>query len=610
MKLFRGLIRIIQFCWNTITFIRVFLFNLIILLIVSSVIYGLYKSGWQKEVPKRATLWLQPYGVIVDELSEQSVIREISQNWLEEPTETLLSDLVQIVQKAVNDPRIDSMILDLRQMQHTPLNILNELGQELLHFREQGKRITAISNSYERNAYYLAVHANQIWLHPLEKVKITGFTSYQPYFRELLDKLGVTIHVVRVGKYKSALEPVLRENMSPEDKEMRRAILRTMWDSYVQTIFRLRKIEPEKIRQYTEQYNELILEYAGDHARLALQHGWVDALRTHDEIDKLLQIEKENPSVIHYSDYISFWEQALNQNADKPQIAILIAKGEITEGRQPPGSIGSDTMIELIRELKANPKVKAVVVRIDSPGGSAKASEIIRQELEFLGIEKNVIISMGSLAASGGYWIAMAGEEIWAAPTTLTGSIGVFSVTASAQSGFKELGIQADGVRYPLDSTVENLLLPIEQRSLETTESSVKFIYQMFLNQVVERRKLPIATVEEIAQGRVWSGVDAHRIQLVDQLGGLADAVKSAAQRAGLQEEEYTVFYQRADWSWQQKLLQQWNVWLQEKFDLRIKALSRIENNPLFQQVQQVSHQLQKLLQPGIQAACLDCIVE
>jgi protease-4 len=393
-------------------------------------------------------------------------------------------------------------------------------------------------------------------------VWLDGYGIFRSYFKEALDKLLINFHVFRVGAYKSAMEPFMRNDMSEEAKEANSAFLNVVWQVYKDNIADLRDLAPADLDTYVNGLDNLLAQYDGDAAVLALSYGLVDGLKTRDALrDELIELvgrdekKKDRFKQVGFTPYLNSIRPKLAQKSVGPAaIGIITAKGVILDGKQPPGRIGSDSLSILLREARQDDTVRAVVLRIDSGGGSALASEIIRREIELTRTAgKPVVVSMGSVAASGGYWIAVAADEIWAAPTTVTGSIGIFAAFPTFDQAFDHLGINSDGVATTRMAGAFDPTRPLNPLLAGVIEQSILRGYQRFIDRVAQGRQMPAEAVDKIAQGRIWSGKDAQAIGLVDQLGGLEEAIESAAHRANL--DEYAIKYIETPLTTRQQIL-------------------------------------------------------
>jgi protease-4 len=394
-------------------------------------------------------------------------------------------------------------------------------------------------------------------------VLLDGYDRYRTYLKDALDKLGVEINVFRVGAFKSAVETFTRSSMSPEDREESRGYLNALWSSYQQAVTRARKLPADALEKYVATLAKSVPAANGDAARVALQAGLVSGIKTHLEAERrlidLVGADENNGSfkAVGTSDYVRYARAEKKLHADgKPRVGVIVAAGEILDGDQPPGTIGGDSTARLIRAARLDHDVKALVLRVDSPGGSVMASEEIYRELQALRTAgKPVVVSMSGYAASGGYYISAPADEIWASPATLTGSIGIFAIIPTLDRTLGKLGISVDGVGTTPLSGQLRLDRPLGEEAKALLQSQINRGYDEFLARVSAGRKKTREQVDAIAQGRVWAGADAHRLGLVDQLGSFNDAVKAAARRAKLS--DYAPEFLEPELSfWQQLALQ------------------------------------------------------
>ncbi len=547
MKKTRGKLgRFIRACWNAVSITRRFIGNLVFLiLIIFFLSILIFETG--PEIPEGAALILSPNGNIVEQKSATLPVDQLLGRAAEQ--ETLLKDIVDGIDFAKNDEKIKALVLDLDNMRGAGLSKLQEIGAALNRFKESGKTIIAVGDTFNQNQYYLGAHADRIYLHPMGHIILSGYGLYRRYFKSALEKLMVQIHVFKVGSYKSALEPFLRDDMSEEEREDSTLWLNDLWESYKSDIAALRGIDAESIDGYINDVVSYLTKVEGDLAKLALDLGFVDALKTRNEVRNdliaLIGEDKKQKTYkhIHFAEYLEIIRPILYRpKPDKKIVGIIIAKGIIMDGEQPAGRIGGDSLAELIQQARNNDRLKSLVLRIDSVGGSAFASEIIRQEIELTrSAGKPVVVSMSSAAASGGYWMATAANEIWASPTTLTGSIGIFGAFATFDKSLKQLGVSTDGVGTTKLSGAFDPGRPLDPLLAAAMQQTIEQGYKRFIDRVSQGRKMSPADVEKVAQGRVWSGNKALHLGLVDQLGNLNDAIESAAKLAGLDDFEVLV---------------------------------------------------------------------
>jgi protease-4 len=397
-------------------------------------------------------------------------------------------------------------------------------------------------------------------------VLVDGYSRFLPYYKSLLEKLYVDYNVWTVGEYKSFVEPITRDDMSPQDEEASKAYLDQIWSAYQTDVTAARGLAAPALQRYADDMVPLLEEAGGDTARLAVSYGLVDELLTRDKVRERIRekIGQDKPATGQPDDYAnvsldSYVTWLRTEGAPDPQpnkIAVVVASGTILDGSQPPGAIGGDSMSELIRRARGDKSVKALVLRVDSGGGSAFASDVILRELErFQETDRPVVVSMGSVAASGGYWISMGADEIWASPTTLTGSIGVGATIPTIPRTLDALGVHVDGLGTTALAGGLDITRPISDAMKGMLDSSVRHTYAEFVGKVAQHRERPVEQIEAAAHGRVWTGTDALARGLVDELGGLPDAVASAAELAGLESGSYDVDYVELELGFTERLM-------------------------------------------------------
>lgn len=501
-------------------------------------------------IPDQAALVIDPNGVLVEiaeDLNPFEVLREEAYG-ISEPSQIEVHDLVAAIRAAKDDKRITGLVLDLGALGAAPSSAskLHYLADEIASFKESGKKIIAVGDYYTQDQYMLAAHADEIYMNDYGNLLIYGYGAYGTYVKSFLDKLKVTSHVFRVGTFKAAVEPFLRDDMSPEAKLANAAYLEVLWREYAERVEAARELPPGAIVDYANNMSAVMEEVDGDFGKAALNSGLVDALLSRSEMNKKLMEafgesrDGKSFKKVGFKRYLTSLDR--KEDDGDPNIAVITAAGTIIDGEAPTGrAAGGDTIAAQLRKAREDDKVKAVVLRIDSPGGSAFASDIMRDEILALKeAGKPVIASMGSLAASGGYWIAAPADEIWAAPTTITGSIGIFGYFNTFENTAAELGVFVDGVgTTELSPILATGLGPLPQSVSDIIQQSTENGYDRFLTVVGEGRGLEKDYVDSIGQGRVWIGERAIELRLVDKLGDFDDAIAAAAARAGL--EKYDV---------------------------------------------------------------------
>jgi protease IV len=548
--------------WRILEGVRKFLHLILLLVVFGFILAALHTSI--PVVPRSAALVIAPEGSLVEQLSSDPVRRAIGEASGGPAPETLLKDVTDAILTAKNDSRIKMIVLELGNLSPSGLSKLQEIGAALREFRASGKRVVAAADSMDQTQYYLASQAGEVYLDPLGLIYVDGFSYYRMFLKDAIDKLGVDVNVFRAGTFKSYTDQFSRTDMAPSEREESTVWLEALWNAYQQDVTRARSLPPNALNEYIAEQPAALAAVNGDAAKLALQRGLVTALKSRrqmaDELKSLVGEDQDNHSfnAIGMSQYLAATraKHVLKSKSDA-RVGIVVAAGDILDGHQPPGTIGGESTADLLRQARYDSSVKAVVLRVDSPGGSMFASEQILREVQSLRkAGKPVVVSMSTYAASGGYYISAAANQIFASPTTLTGSIGVFSVVPTFQRTLEKLGVKVDGIgTTPLagDMREDRALGPAARQILQT---SVEHAYAEFLMRVGEGRKKSVEDVDKIAQGRVWAGVDAQRIGLVDHLGGLKDASDAAAKLAELGS-DYDVDYIESEPSLREELLMQ-----------------------------------------------------
>ncbi|WP_334029456.1 signal peptide peptidase SppA [Alteromonas sp. P256] len=542
--------------WTVLNFTRKLFFNVIFIVIFVGIIMAIAnQDGEQLTVKSDSALYLTLNGQLVIEKESVDPFEQFLQESLgSEPDnpEVLVRDVVDVLENAAKDRRIKALVLDLQGLTGGGLDKLRVVAQAIEAFKESEKPVYAIGDYYSQDQYYLAAQADKVYLNPMGGLLLEGYGRYGMYFKDMLDKLKVTTHIFRVGTYKSAVEPVMRNDMSAEAKEAEKQWLDGYWKQYKEDVAAARGID---VTNFDETANELLSKFeaaGGDFAQYALDNNWVDALKTREEVrQELIELvgEGDNQQGINltaFNTYLKVINPPMPKiNNDMDKVAIVVAKGTILDGNQKAGTIGGDSTARLLRQARLDDNIKAVVLQIDSPGGSAFASEVIRQEiLQLRQAGKPVISSMSTYAASGGYWIAASTDKIIASPSTITGSIGVFGMFMTYENSLDYLGIHSDGV----GSTDIAGLSPARALSPafgQILQRNVENTYGNFLSLVANARDMTVEEVDTVAQGRVWIGEDALELGLVDELGELDDAVATAAEFAELESYD-TVYVQRS----------------------------------------------------------------
>lgn len=540
--LWRMIAGIFKWTWRVLNFVREFILNLfLILLIVVGVGIWLHVSSANAptEVQKGALIF-DLSGVVVDKPSVSNKLSKIGRQLLGASSDRLkensLFDVVDAIRQAKDDDKITGMVLDLRNFAGADQPSLQYIGKALREFRDSGKPIYARGDSYNQAQYYLASFANKITLSPQGTVDLHGFATNSLYYKTLLDKLKVSSHVFRVGTYKSAVEPFLRDDMSPAARDADSRWVGELWQNYVNTLAANRQITADQVFPGAQGVLDGLNKVGGDSAQYAKDNKLVDELASPSVVDQ--QLVKTFGWDKEAKDYngTSIYDYPLkNTPTTDGNIAVIVANGAIMDGEETPGSVGGDTTALEIREARLDPKIKAILFRVNSPGGSVTASETIREELAAAkAAGKPVVVSMGGMAASGGYWVSTPANYIIASPNTLTGSIGIFGVINTVENSLDAIGVHTDGVATsPLADVASTKALPPEVQQL--MQLTIENGYKNFLGLVAKSRNKTPEQIDQIAQGHVWTGSDAKANGLVDALGDFDDAVAKAAELAKIQ---------------------------------------------------------------------------
>lgn len=536
-RFFRGV-------WTGVNGVRKVL-HLLLLLFIFSIVFGAL-SATGPDLPDQAALVIRPVGDLVEELEGDPFERAVAELLGDANPQTLVQDVVDGLEFASGDDRIKAVVLELDGLTGGGLSKLQRVGAAIDAFRESGKPVFAMADAYGQPSYYLASRADEVYLHPEGFLMLRGYGVYQGYYREAIDKLKIDWNVFRVGTHKAAVEPFIRDDMSEESRASMRELLQQLWARYREDVEGVRAMDAS-LDALLSDFVERVRAAGGSTAQAALEFGLVDELLTRTERQaRVAQYAGTDPddvelySAAELADYLAHVRVLRGDRTEEENVAVVVAAGEILDGMQPPGSIGGDSTAEVLRRLRGDESVKAVVLRVDSPGGSAFASEVIRNEILALkdaGIP--VVASMSSVAASGGYWISMAADKIYASPSTITGSIGIFGMFPTFQRSLEVLGINNDGVG---SSQWAGALRPdraMSEDARELVQIMIEDGYEDFIGKVALHRNMSVSEVDRVAQGRLWTGASALEKGLVDALGGVEDAIAAAAGLAGLEPGTY-----------------------------------------------------------------------
>ncbi|MDQ2971744.1 MAG: signal peptide peptidase SppA [Pseudomonadota bacterium] len=538
---FPGLLRTLGRCINI---ARLVIINAIFFFILFVVLIAI--GHGTPRVEANSALLLKPEGDLVEQYSIDAGSRALARLTGQDTGQVQVRDLVAAIDAAAKDSNIRRILLEPDHLTPGGFGALEDVGAALDRFRSSGKQVFVWSAGMDQGQYLLAAHADKILLDPQGELMITGLSNYRSYYKDLLDKLGVDVHLFRVGQFKSAAEPFILDAPSPASLEADQYWLGGLWDTWLTEVGKLRGIDPNALRDEIDALPQEIQNASGDTAQLALKLHLVDALATREDVVRLMQklgVPEHDGTSFRAVDLDGYLPHTQGLDFGKPIVAVVVAEGDIVSGKQAPGSIGGDSTSALIRAARADRNVRAIVLRVNSPGGEVYAAEQIRREVALARqAGKPVIVSMGDVAASGGYWISMDADRIFAQPDTITGSIGIFGLFFTAPSGLAKLGIHTDGVGTTSFAGAFDVRRPLDPNVGTMIQSVIDKGYHDFVGGVAQARGKSFADIDAIAQGRVWTGTQALQRGLVDQLGGLRDAVKLAAANAKLGD-NYSVRY-------------------------------------------------------------------
>ena len=535
--------------------------NSIFLLMVIFIIISIFSSIFSNnlEDPEGKALVINPAGPIVEQISGPS---DPFQTLLmgEQSSELYVGDLLEVLEAASNDNRIKDLVLRLDNISGTGQAVLYDVGLALKKVKDSGKRIIAIGDEYSESGFYLASFADEIIMNPEGWILLDGFDRSKMYYKSFLDRLKISANVIRVGTFKSAVEPYLRDDMSDAAKEANLAYLDILWSSWVEVVSTNRSLTPESIQYLVDNTDELVKKSKKGTAEAFLNYGMIDKLLTRTEQREYMvelfgeSESKESFNKISGGSYYQVLQDEKKTKTSDNKIAVVVARGTIMDGDQPPGTIGGDSTSRLIKDAYEDEAVKAIVLRVDSGGGGVFASEVIRQELlkaQEKGIK--VIASMGNVAASGGYWISTNADEIWASHNTITGSIGIFGLLPTVDKSLKNIGINTDGVSTGKLDAGGDPTKGLSPMFKNIIQAEIEHGYDKFITLVSESRGIDKKQVDNIAQGRVWAGETALELGLVDQLGNIKDAINRAAELAEI--DSFVTYYPSEELNWKQQLL-------------------------------------------------------
>ncbi len=530
MFIFRWIAKVFRAIGTALSYFNKALLYALEVAIVIAVIVSVFSMTKSPQVAPNSILVLDLEGTVKELPSADMGLSPVLPN---ASGNVSLHELLATLDKASKDPMIDAVLLKLDKLDRVGLASLEEIGRALDRYKASGKPIWAWGTNFTQTQYALASHANEIYMHPMGEVLVKGLASNRLYYGELLDSLGIKVHVFKAGAYKSFPESFVSDKPSKQWIESERFWLTDAWQTLSHEIENSRGLMPGFIDEYINSLDTRLIEAGGDLARTALQGNLIDGTLTYDQMEKTIanklnRAENKKPNFVPYAQYKE------NLNTQQGEVAVIIAEGEIQEGEAQAGITGAETLVSLIEQARENPSVKALVLRVNSPGGSAVASELIRHAIETTKSEKPVIVSMGDLAASGGFWISMGASKVLASSFTITGSIGVFGLAPTFENTLKLAKIGQGTVATTWLANAERLTQPMDPRLESIFTQSVAKTYSNFVNIVAQSRKLSTAYVQSVAQGRVWTGSQAAKRKLVDEIGDFEDAVRLARSMAHL----------------------------------------------------------------------------
>ncbi len=539
------LLRVWRGFWNGLTAFRMAVFNILFLIVLALVVRLILAPGDTIQVEGETTLVIAPNGLIVEQYTGSPSERALNEALGQQLPETRLRDIVRALELAADDENIVQVLISTDKLLGVAPGTFTELSAAFDRFRQGGKTVLAYGSNLGQSTYGLASLADEVWLNPDGALLIEGYAYYRNYFSEALEKLKVDVNLFRVGEFKSAMEPFIRDSMSEADQAAAEYFIGGLWQEYLEIVAGHRGMPVERLLDVAENMVELLETADGNPARMALEAGLVDQLLTRPAARTALANrgapdDEGGFRQIGMRDYLKVPRRP---ELGGEQVGIIVAQGAITEGNQPPGTIGSESLSKLLRKARRDDEIKAVVLRIDSGGGSAFASEVIRQEMLALKESgKPVVVSMANVAASGGYWIAMGADEVWAYPNTITGSIGIFGFLPTFQDSLDAIGVHTDGFGVTPLSGAFRADRELPESARRVIQSIIEHGYEQFIGLVAQYRGMTTDEVDDIAQGRVWTGTQARERGLVDQLGSLEEAVASAARIAGVADDYQSVY--------------------------------------------------------------------
>ncbi len=601
--------------WNFIGVLRRGFFNFIFLFVLIALVAAMV-SGRQHPLPAQAPLYIAPMGHLVDQFSYRDPAALLMGGQDHRATETRVADLVRAIDAAGSDSRISALVLHLDYLNDSGTSKIAEVAEAIMRFKTSKKPVIAYADNYSQQQYFLAAHADEVYLNDMGSVMLTGLGIYRNYYKTVIDKLSVNFHVFRVGNFKDFVEPYTRTDMSAASRQHNSEWMQELWGLYTNRVELQRHLASGSLNTLIDDmHNQLTLTH-GDPAQLALKNKLVDKIGSRvarmDELIKRFGEDKTDKGVYQHVELGRYLDELdSHDNPTEPgNIGLIVAQGTISDGDQPAGSIGGDSLSRLLRQAKQDDDIKALVVRVDSGGGSAFASELIRQELQAVrDAGKPVFISMGSVAASGGYWMAMAADQVWATPSTITGSIGVFGLFPTFEDSLEKIGVNTDGIATNELAGAMRLDRPLSPMVEKVVQQGVESIYHRFLTLVGKARNHTPEEINEIAQGRVWTGGRAQALGLVDNLGYLTDVVKACADFAKI--DHYKIKLIEKELTPQERLMRtllaETQTWQGARSGATQQMLNTLAKLP-WAELEPLIQTSQGIRPITIMAQCLDCV--
>ncbi|AZL85316.1 signal peptide peptidase SppA [Aliivibrio salmonicida] len=611
--LFHFISKCFQAIWKLLSFTRQLVLNLFFLAFIGVIAFTFLSTDdiQQDQTVEKKALILDLSGPIVEESKFREPLERVTADLLgsQRSQENVLFDIVDTIRYAAKDDNVSGLVLHLKEMNETSLTKLRYIAKAINTFKASGKPVYAIGDYYNQSQYYLASYADKIFMAPDGAVLLRGYGAYTLYYKDLLEKLNVSTHVFRVGTYKSAVEPYLRNDMSDAAKASTSAWLTQLWDAYLGDVSTNRQIDAKTLTMPMDQFIAKLTALNGDLSQMTVELGLVDKLATRQEVRKDLITEfgsngYDSFKQISYYDYLPQVHPSIIPDAK--DIAVVVASGAIMDGTQRQGTVGGDSTAALLRQARDDDNVKAVVLRVDSPGGSAFASEIIRNEVDALQeAGKPVVISMSSVAASGGYWISASADKIIAQPTTITGSIGIFGILTTFEKGLEKMGIHSDGISTSPFNGI-GLTRPLDKDVAQVMQLGIEHGYYRFIKLVSDHRDMSLDAVDNVAQGRVWTGKDALEHGLIDQLGDFDDAVQAAAELANM--DAYNLFWVKEPLTPMEQFLEELSMSLNVSVKAELFSLAPEALQPAISKVATDINMLNNFNDPkGQYLFCLNC---